>query len=839
MSHTILFLIGDYMREICRSTDPEAEIVRDHIKNAKLLPGEIMLPLLQRKMKKEQCEGGYRAVLVDGFPRDFAQAISFEETDKAKQRFLNRKLPERPEDTDDMFEKRYRQHEENNARIVNYYHEAGILEETPFRSALDMHPATVGRLRRSTIEVERKFRCSDKSIEQFRRNTGSPPFRRLDHLGKRSFEDAYFDRNKILSTNGIWVRQRNGQWQAKVRPDAKQGSFTNSQFEEFTKASQIAQMIRRYIDPSLVSSTGADNFGLAQIARFTTYREMWKVDDKFDVVFDRTDFGHVVGEVELECEIQVDDDDGRSLVQKQAAIAEMDGEIGLFMRQYSWAFPIAIDARCRRIGEWHAGQIPQQRRHVYYAALRSESSRSVPRQSIVIPHEGKCAVTQDTQRCQEEPFDPGENDAKTVYRSGFGGSLLFAATAYTTGHGPHLIVIIIVSSLPVRVPRGTGQVVVSSAPPALTVLLCGIRAAAFLFFANDANHNCSMFRGTCHVFRLWIPLGARTCTIVAEDQADAAKAAHARRREQVRRAQRCIGASNHRERKETYIKALEQEFRTLRNEEDSIVMETQKVADENKMLRDIMRANGLAFPGKPLAPGSQNRPPTIVKVIGDPGADQRLQVAVDGASDIPRIFPPDNMSPDDRKTTSSDHTTASPQPNIKHESPQSLSQSPQDQTVGPNHCNHGSHPLPSIKHPLGLDSTQVGVDFVLFLERHCLQHARTSCAKSPFSGHVLTFQTPLLANGPATLHDNDTWEIPACHLDRLFELAGALDLAGDITPVQAWNRIRQHPSFHKLDAESLRNLTVLLKKDVQCFGFGAVIDEELFNMYLEQTFHSL
>ncbi|EAS27792.3 uncharacterized protein CIMG_08996 [Coccidioides immitis RS] len=323
-------------------------------------------------------------------------------------------------------------------------------------------------------------------------------------------------------------------------------------------------------------------------------------------------------------------------------------------------------------------------------------------------------------------------------------------------------------------------------------------------------------------------------TLTAENETDAAKAAHARRREQVRRAQR-----NHRERKENYIKALEREFRTLRDEEDSITMETQKIVDENKILRDIMLANGIPFPGKAQAPSAQTRPPTIVRVIGNPGDEQRLQVSVDGALDKPRIFPPDPIDLDSRKMPTPDQTPCCLQPAITNDSPNAASQSPPNHTVGPNHCNHAVLPTSSQGHPLGLDATQVGVDFVLFLERHCLQHARTSCAKSPFSGHILTFQTPLLANGPDVLHDNDTWEIPACHLDRLFDLAGALNLEGDITPVQAWNRIKQHSLFHKLNAETLRNLTVQLRKEVQCFGFGAVIDEQLFNMYLEQAFRSL
>ncbi|KAI1941398.1 hypothetical protein LOZ66_001914 [Ophidiomyces ophidiicola] len=312
-------------------------------------------------------------------------------------------------------------------------------------------------------------------------------------------------------------------------------------------------------------------------------------------------------------------------------------------------------------------------------------------------------------------------------------------------------------------------------------------------------------------------------TVEDQAQLDATKAAHARRREQVRRAQR-----NHRERKETYVKALELEFRTLRDEEHSITMETKDIANENKMLREIMLAHDIPFPSK-TPPG---RPPTVVKVIGDPGAEQRLEVSVDGAINVQRLFPPP-------PSPSSKQFIPSMASNTHHHAPKGASQAAQDGIVLNRYSQEGSPTTPPNKHPLGLDATQVGVDFILFLEHPCLQHARTNCAKAPSSGHVFTFQTPLIANGPKTLRNNDTWEVPACHLDRLLDLAGALHLDGDITPVQAWNRIKQHPSFHKLDVEHFQKLSVLLSQEVQCFGFGAVIDDQLFTMYLEHTFESL
>lgn len=262
--------------------------------------------------------------------------------------------------------------------------------------------------------------------------------------------------------------------------------------------------------------------------------------------------------------------------------------------------------------------------------------------------------------------------------------------------------------------------------------------------------------------------------------------------------------------------------------------------NENKILREIMLANGISFPGKSKSPSMKSISPTSsIRVIGNPGSEQRLQVSVAGGYDAPHIFPP-NSFVDPQNAASPWHSPGSVASVNDYRATNGVPLNSQTRGFANNPCYHSGSTRSLIRHPFGLDATQVGVDFVLLyaspftlphgvfsyllmewirsLEHHCLQHARTSCANTPFSGHVLTFQTPLLSGGPDVLHDNDSWEIPACYLDRLFDLAGALNLEGDITPVQAWNRIKDHPSFYKLTPEGLRNLAVSLRKEVQCFG---------------------
>lgn len=90
--------------------------------------------------------------------------------------------------------------------------------------------------------------------------------------------------------------------------------------------------------------------------------------------------------------------------------------------------------------------------------------------------------------------------------------------------------------------------------------------------------------------------------------------------------------------------------------------------------------------------------------------------------------------------------------------------------------------------------------------------------KQGFSGHALTLQAPLLVGTPPVLQNQSTWEVPASEIERLFELAGALNLDGEITPVQAWRLISDHPKFYKLDPAGLQRISEGLVRNIHCFG---------------------
>jgi thiamine-triphosphatase len=198
-----------------------------------------------------------------------------------------------------------------------------------------MRPTATCLLRRSVIEVERKFLPGVELVDRLRANRGPPAFRSLKYMGRRSFEDAYYDHDGILSSNGVWVRRRNKDWQAKVRQG---GDYTNSQFGELSQRDEIAELVKKLTSGACPVESEA--FGLQETARFTTHRDAWKADNRFKIVLDTTDFNHTVGEVEL-LEVLETKDNGEPALQQRRSIAfKMDSDIQDFMHHYSWAFPL-------------------------------------------------------------------------------------------------------------------------------------------------------------------------------------------------------------------------------------------------------------------------------------------------------------------------------------------------------------------------------------------------------------------------------------------------------------------------------------------------------------------
>lgn len=186
----------------------------------------------------------------------------------------------------------------------------------------------------ANLEVERKF--VNLTAKNLTLDGGSPHFRTLTAFRPQAFTDVYYDdKSNMLSSNGVWLRERDGNWQAKIRLG---GDFNNSKFEEVTDLLEISRRLRALLGAK-ISDGPDDHFGLDILATLSTVRRSWLADGEFKIVLDTTDFGHTVGEVELERSIQFHTKVGLDVAQqKEAKMKEMDKMITRFMDHYSWAF---------------------------------------------------------------------------------------------------------------------------------------------------------------------------------------------------------------------------------------------------------------------------------------------------------------------------------------------------------------------------------------------------------------------------------------------------------------------------------------------------------------------
>ncbi|KPI41024.1 uncharacterized protein AB675_8223 [Cyphellophora attinorum] len=182
------------------------------------------------------------------------------------------------------------------------------------------------------LEVERKFRPLNARELVFNNvyESRKPSIR---YHGVKTLSDAYYDRSKLLSSAGIWVRERNERWQAKVKHG---GSFNHSKFEDLTEPRDIAERVGKVLGEEVSAD---DKFGLGCIAQFTTIRHTYLANDEFKIVLDTTHFFHSVGEVELQKKFKFTATTEQDLaLQKQNAMEDMDQRIAKFMDRYSWTF---------------------------------------------------------------------------------------------------------------------------------------------------------------------------------------------------------------------------------------------------------------------------------------------------------------------------------------------------------------------------------------------------------------------------------------------------------------------------------------------------------------------
>jgi thiamine-triphosphatase len=186
------------------------------------------------------------------------------------------------------------------------------------------------------LEVERKF-CS-LAVKDLVSDVGQPPFKSICSLSQEKIHDVYYDTSsKSLINSGIYVRKRNGLWEAKLR---RGGDFTNSMFEELSGSELVRQWVWNVTGKEVSEE---ECFGLEAIASFSTVRQAWSADNDFKIVLDSMDFGHTVGEVELQEDFHSSASTNASKeLEMREKMTELDERIGAFMNKYHWAFHLGV-----------------------------------------------------------------------------------------------------------------------------------------------------------------------------------------------------------------------------------------------------------------------------------------------------------------------------------------------------------------------------------------------------------------------------------------------------------------------------------------------------------------
>ncbi|KAI1266769.1 hypothetical protein F5Y18DRAFT_425317 [Xylariaceae sp. FL1019] len=307
------------------------------------------------------------------------------------------------------------------------------------------------------------------------------------------------------------------------------------------------------------------------------------------------------------------------------------------------------------------------------------------------------------------------------------------------------------------------------------------------------------------------------------------KPALTRRQELNRQAQR-----THRERKELYIKALEDEVLRLKEVFSNVSQDKDKLAEENRQLRSLLHQNGI----------SSSVVGTMDDVISNPSMGYTSSGSISGS------YAPGSSS------AFTPPMTSISVPSVAGSAQMMMGQ---------------QHPVQSC-----VDYDQAGIDFVLtyelphvvdpskaymspphHLEKPCMDHLpwllergsenpnepcghalMASCPPEPFTelndeipfGHSHSSAAPaadgVKSEAPTGQQKSlPTWELSKGDLTTLLDLSKRLDLDGEITPVMAWGYILSHPRLTELNRQDFVKITDDLKTKVRCYGFGAVMEE--------------
>ena len=304
-----------------------------------------------------------------------------------------------------------------------------------------------------------------------------------------------------------------------------------------------------------------------------------------------------------------------------------------------------------------------------------------------------------------------------------------------------------------------------------------------------------------------------------------------------------IWRSTHRQRTQNYIKTLESEVVRLRESEMSLIQVRDKLQSQVDSLRTTVLLSNIPLPegieafdpsSPPLRPLSDLDMPATVSYTNDTLDHPRLHVN----------FP-------QRQENSSqglDYPTQTYPQSSPYEAPQQYPNLPQSAPDLPNGwwpipyrmntsgwslppdfslntMNFSSsssrpHPATDTKAPAPVDPIETAIDCVLALEHPCMRHLpypdppSTAPAK-----HMMMASTALMARSPDPPQFNSSWTASGAIIKELLNLSSSINLEGEITPVEAWHRLHDHPDFWRLTRDQIESLKQELSTKVRCCGY--------------------
>ena len=282
----------------------------------------------------------------------------------------------------------------------------------------------------------------------------------------------------------------------------------------------------------------------------------------------------------------------------------------------------------------------------------------------------------------------------------------------------------------------------------------------------------------------------------------------------------------HRDRKATYIKTLESEVAKLRAKDAAHDAEIQAYLLTIRRLKELIKYHNIGLPLDLASDPHVQSPQATIELVGSPDHGQMIR------AQLPESYSYTSQIPG-AGITSGAAPVSMPEPHVDMNLAESgeflagmtifdtfgIQQEPSTPTF--------TGTSTTMPHPRGLGTTQTGVDFVLALEHVCLEHHAVHSVDMEGTGHEMMLMSPIMRCSPplvqtthagSGLPDGTKWSVPAAELEKLLECADRLSLEGEMTPVEAWQRIRLHPNFKSLTREGLEEIKTRLVPEVRCYG---------------------